>query len=121
MEREDGRERILSTSFKFGNDARILPKQTKKTLAVQSRINYTTHMKDQARHRARVMINRAVKDLTGGAVELSDLADTFNLCAGTDELEEMIKQADDSTPIRYLLDTAYSVALQLLEEEGFPV
>jgi hypothetical protein len=78
-------------------------------------------MKDEARNRARVMINRAVKDLTGGAVDLSDLADTFNLCAGLDELEELIEQADDSTPMRDLLDTAYEIALQLLEEEGFPV
>jgi hypothetical protein len=78
-------------------------------------------MKDEARHRARVMINRAVKDLTGGAVDLSDLADTFNLCAGLDELEELIEQADDSTPMQYLLDVAQDIAEQLLDEEGFPV
>jgi hypothetical protein len=37
---------------------------------------------DAPRHKARVLVNRAVKDLSGGAVCLSDLADTFNLCAG---------------------------------------
>jgi hypothetical protein len=75
---------------------------------------------NKARHRAQVMVNRAVKDLSGGAVDLSDLSDTFNLCAGLDELEELIEQADEFTPMQDLLDVAQDIAAQLLEEEGFP-
>ena len=65
------------------------------------------------------MINRAVRLLTGGAVDLSDLSDTFNLCAGMDELEEMIE--DVSIPTSELQDLAQEIAVQLLEEEGFPI
>jgi hypothetical protein len=75
---------------------------------------------DSSRHKATVLVNRATKHLSGGAVCLSDLADTFNLCAGLDELEELIDQADDSTPMSELLDVAQDIAAQLLEEEGFP-
>ena len=75
----------------------------------------------EARRLARAMINRAVKGLTGGAVDLSDLADTFNLCAGLDELEEIIEKAYEFTPTQDLLDVAQDIAAQLLEEEGFPV
>jgi hypothetical protein len=71
------------------------------------------------RQEAACLVNKAVKLLSGGAVCLSDLADTFNLCAGLDELEEMI--ADVSIPTHDLQDTAQDIASQLLEEEGFPV
>lgn len=73
---------------------------------------------DSSRHKATVLVNRAVKDLSGGAVCLNDLADTFNLCAGLDELEQLIDEAD--APMSELLDTAQDIAAQLLEEEGFP-
>ena len=76
---------------------------------------------DASRHKARVLVNRAVKDLSGGVVCLSDLADTFNLCAGLDELEELIDGADEFTPMSDLLDLAQDIAGELLEEEGFPV
>jgi hypothetical protein len=71
------------------------------------------------REKATRLVNQAVKLLSDGAVCLSDLADTFNLCAGFDELEEMI--ADRSIPMCDLQDTAQDIACQLLEEEGFPV
>ena len=71
------------------------------------------------REKATSLVNRAVKLLSDNAVCLSDLADTFNLCAGLDELEEMI--ADRSIPMCDLQDTAQDIASQLLEEEGFPV
>jgi hypothetical protein len=71
------------------------------------------------RQQATRLVNQAVKLLSDGAVCLSDLADTFNLCAGLDELEEMI--ADRSIPMCDLQDTAQDIASQLLEEEGFPV
>ena len=75
--------------------------------------------KDDSRHRAQVMVNRAVKDLTGGAVDLSDLADTFNLCAGLDELQDLIEQADElSTSREHLIDVAHDIAAELLDEEG---
>jgi hypothetical protein len=74
---------------------------------------------DDLRYRAQVMINRAVKNLTGGAVDLSDLADTFNLCAGLDELEELLEQEEGTTPTQELLDVAQDIAEQLLDEEGF--
>jgi hypothetical protein len=74
---------------------------------------------DSPRQQANVMINRAVKTLTGGAVDLSDLSDTFNLCAGMDELEEMIE--DISIPTSELQNLAQEIAVQLLEEEGFPI
>lgn len=64
------------------------------------------------------MVNRAVKTLTGGAVDLSDLPDTFNLCAGLDELEESIACADSLTPMSELEDLAQEIAAQLLEGEG---
>ena len=76
---------------------------------------------DSSRHKATVMVNRAVKTLTGGAVDLSDLPDTFNLCAGLDELEESIECADSLTPMSELEDLAQEIAAQLLEEEGFPI
>lgn len=71
-----------------------------------------------SRQQATRLVNQAVKLLTDGAVCLSDLADTFNLCAGLDELEEMIE--DISIPTSDLKDTAQDIASQLLEEEGFP-
>jgi hypothetical protein len=71
------------------------------------------------REKATRLVNRAVKLLSDNAVCLGDLADTFNLCAGLDELEEMI--ADRSIPMCDLQDTAQDIASQLLEEEGFPV
>ena len=71
------------------------------------------------REKATRLVNQAVKLLSGGAVCLSDLADTFNLCAGLDELEEMM--GDFSIPMHDLQDTAQDIASQLLEEEGFPV
>ena len=46
------------------------------------------------RQQATRLVNKQVKLLSDGAVCLSDLADTFNLCAGLDELEELIEQAD---------------------------
>lgn len=73
---------------------------------------------DSSRHKATVMVNRAVKTLTGGAVDLSDLPDTFNLCAGLDELEESIECADSLTPMSELEDLAQEIAAQLLEGEG---
>jgi hypothetical protein len=76
---------------------------------------------EQARHKAQVLVNRAVKDLTGGAVDMSDLADTFNLCAGLDELQEAIEESDEFTTTSELYEIAQDVAVQLLEEEGFPV
>ena len=76
---------------------------------------------DDSRHKARVLVNKAVKLLSGGAICLGDLADTFNLCAGLDELEELIEQADEFTPMQELEDVAQDIACQLLEEEGFPV
>ena len=71
------------------------------------------------RQQATRLVNQAVKLLSDGAVCLSDLADTFNLCAGLDELEEAI--SDISTPTHDLQDLAQDIASQLLEEEGFPV
>jgi hypothetical protein len=76
---------------------------------------------DSSRQKAQAMVNRAVKTLTGGAVDLSDLSDTFNLCAGLDELQEAIEASDSDTPISELQDLAQEVATQLLEEEGFPI
>jgi hypothetical protein len=73
------------------------------------------------RQQATRLVNQAVKLLSDGAVCLSDLADTFNLCAGLDELEELIEQADEFTPMQDLQDVAQDIACQLLEEEGFPV
>jgi len=52
---------------------------------------------------------------------MSDLADTFNLCAGLDELEELIEQADEFIFMQDLQYVAQDIACQLLEEEGFPV
>ena len=71
------------------------------------------------RQEAASLVNKAVKLLSGGAACLSDLADTFNLCAGLDELEEMM--ADAYVSMCDLQDTAQDIASQLLEEEGFPV
>jgi predicted transcriptional regulator of viral defense system len=76
---------------------------------------------DSSRHKARVLVNMQVKSLTGGAVCLVDLADTFNLCAGLDELQEAIENADEFTPMQDLQDIAQEIAAQLLEEEGFPI
>lgn len=73
------------------------------------------------RQQATRLVNKAIGQLSGGAVCLADLADTFNLCAGLDELEELIEQADEFTPTQDLLDVAQDIAAQLLEEEGFPV
>jgi len=73
------------------------------------------------REKATRLVNKQVKLLSDGAVCLSDLADTFNLCAGLDELEELIEQADEFTPMQDLQDLAQDIACQLLEEEGFPV
>jgi hypothetical protein len=73
------------------------------------------------RQQATRLVNKQVKILSGGAVCLSDLADTFNLCAGLDELEDMIDQADEFTPMQELEDLAQEIACQLLEEEGFLV
>lgn len=76
---------------------------------------------DAPRHKAMVLVNRAVKDITGGAVCLSDLSDTSNLCGGLDELEELIDGADEFTYMSELLEMAQDIAYQLLEDEGFPV
>lgn len=76
---------------------------------------------DASRHKARVLVNRAVKDITGGAVCMSDLADTSNLCVGLDGLQELIDSADEFTYMSELLDMAQDIAYQLLEDEGFPV
>lgn len=65
------------------------------------------------------LVNKSVSLLTSGVVCLADLSDTFNLCAGLDELEELIEQADEFTPMQELLDLAQDIAGQLLEEEGF--
>ena len=73
------------------------------------------------RQHATRLVNKQVKLLSDGAVCLSDLADTFNLCAGLDELQELIEQADEFTPMQDLQDLAQDIACQLLEEEGFPV
>ena len=70
------------------------------------------------RQQATRLVNQAVKLLSDGAVCLSDLADTFNLCAGLDELEEEIS---NNYPMHDLQDLAQEIACQLLEEEGFPV
>lgn len=80
-----------------------------------------TTIKTTSRGQATRLVNQAVRVLTGGAVCLSDLSDTFNLCAGLDELEDMIDQADEFTPMQELQDLAQDIACQLLEEEGFPV
>jgi hypothetical protein len=66
------------------------------------------------------LVDKSVSLLTAGAVCLADLSDTFNLCTGLDELEELIEQADEFTPMQDLLDVAQDIAAQLLEEEGFP-
>jgi len=71
------------------------------------------------RQQAIALVDKAVKLLSERAVCLSDLADTFNLCAGLDELEELV--SDISTPLHDLHDLAQDIASQLLEEEGFPV
>lgn len=81
---------------------------------------YLRNSIDSPRHKARVLVNRAVKDLSGGAVCLNDLADTFNLCAGLDELQDLIDESDDSTPLSELLEVAQGIAAELLGEEGFP-
>jgi len=73
------------------------------------------------RNRAIKLVNKAVKELTGGAVDMSDLADTASLCAGLDELQELLELADEFTPMQELLDVAQTIAYDLLEEEGFPV
>jgi predicted RNase H-like HicB family nuclease len=76
---------------------------------------------DASRHKARVLINRAVKDLSGGAVCLNELPDSYTLCNGLDELEQMIEEADEFTPMSELLDMAQEVASNMLEDEGFPI
>jgi hypothetical protein len=76
---------------------------------------------DASRHKAMVLVNRAVKDITGGAVCMSDLADTSNLCVGLDGLQELIDSADEFTYMSELLDMAQDIAYQLLEDEGFPI
>jgi len=73
------------------------------------------------RQQAARLVNQAVKLLSHGAVCMSDLADTFNLCAGLDELEELIEQADEFIFMQDLQYVAQDIACQLLEEEGFPV
>jgi len=83
--------------------------------------DYLKNSIDGSRLKARVLVNRAVRSLSGGAVCLNDLADTFNLCAGLDELEELIDELNNSAPLSEVLEVAQGIAEQLLEEEGFPV
>jgi restriction endonuclease S subunit len=70
------------------------------------------------RKQAIKLVSKAVSRLSEGAVSLSDLADTYNLCVGLDHLEELIEGADELTPMSELLDLAQEIAAELLEEEG---
>jgi len=83
--------------------------------------DYLKNSIDGSRLKARVLVDRAVRGLSGGAVCLNDLADTFNLCAGLDELQELIDELNNSAPLSEVLEVAQGIAEQLLEEEGFPV
>ena len=78
-------------------------------------------MRETPRAKATRLVNNYVKEFSGGAACLADLADTFNLCAGLDELEDAIDNADSDTLVSDIMDLAQDIAAQLLEEEGFPV
>ena len=62
------------------------------------------------------MIDQSLRMLSMGAFTLDDLPDTFNLCAGIDELEEMIELAHERTSAQDLRNVAQDVASQLLDE-----
>lgn len=67
------------------------------------------------------LVNKSLALLTVGAVSLADLPDSYTLCNGLDELEQMIEEADEFTPMSELLDMAQDVACNMLEDEGFPI
>ena len=67
------------------------------------------------------LVNKSLSLLTGWAVSLADLPDSYTLCNGLDELEQMIEEADEFTPMSELLDMAQDVACNMLEDEGFPI
>jgi hypothetical protein len=69
-----------------------------------------------ARQKARRMINSAVYAIVG--LSLNDLPDTALLCDHIDTLEEMIEEADETTPTSELLNYAQEAAMEFLEEEG---
>jgi len=73
------------------------------------------------RNRAIKLLNEAIKELTGGAVEMSDLPDTASLYAGLNELQKLLELAVEFSPTQELLDVAQEIACELLEEEGFPI
>ena len=62
------------------------------------------------------MINSAVYAIVG--LSLNDLPDTALLCDHIDTLEEMIEEADETTPTSELLNYAQEAAMEFLEEEG---
>jgi predicted RNase H-like HicB family nuclease len=64
------------------------------------------------------LVNKSLALLTSGAVSLADLPDSYTLCNGLDELEQMIEEADEFIPMSELLDMAQEVASNMLEDEG---
>jgi hypothetical protein len=67
------------------------------------------------------LVNKSVALLTRGGVSLGDLPDSYTLCNGLDELEEVMHDKAGTVLMSELLDIAQDIAAQLLEEEGFPV
>ena len=74
---------------------------------------------DKPRRKARELVNMAVKHISNEDLCLADLADSFNLTAGLDEMEAMISEADYSTLMSELIAIAQDIAEQLLKEDGF--
>ncbi len=67
------------------------------------------------------LVNKSLDLLTAGGVSLADLSDSYTLCNGLDELEQMIEEADEFTPMSELLDMAQDIACNMLEDNHFPV
>lgn len=71
------------------------------------------------RKQARKILNAAIVTMSNGAAFLSDLSDTCTVCSAIDEIEELLEDEDLSHS--EILDIAQESAVEILQEEGFPV
>jgi hypothetical protein len=64
------------------------------------------------------LVNKSVALLTRGAVSLADLPDSYTLCNGLDELEQVMRDKAGVVLMSELLDIAQEIASNMLEDEG---
>jgi len=70
---------------------------------------------------ARRLIGKAIRDLTDGKAHIDDMADNCIMSEQLDYMQDEVSDADSTSPMSELYETAQGCAVEILLDAGYPI